>query len=190
MDDSKIFRSHALLLSEYSRVKGEMLANMKIVIIAWAVFTSLLVEVQASLKTCASLDHFPLIRGKDINHLEIDVIKHSGLVTCAANCKFRKVCKSFSFRHDDGQCKLFKIAVTGTSNNVVGAAGVDVSNIKDWPSVSTQLALCFKNFILYRIIRRLHVILIHLKTRLTHTHTHTRARTHDDYRLVILGSNF
>ena len=112
---------------------------MKIVIIAWAVFTSLLVEVQASPKTCASLDNFPLIRGKDINDLEIEVIEDSGLVTCAANCKFRKVCKSFSFRHDDGLCKLFKIAVTRTSNNVVGAAGVDVSNIEDWPSVIINL---------------------------------------------------
>ena len=172
MDDSKLFRSHALLLSEYPRVKGEMLANMKIIIIAWAVFTSLLVEVQASLKTCASLDHFPLIRGKDINHLEIDVIKHTGLVTCAAQCKFRKVCKSFSFRHDDGLCKLFKIAVTGTPNNVVGAAGVDVSNIEDWPSVNMQLALCFRNFILYRIIRTHHI-----NTSEDQVNTHTRAHT-------------
>ena len=100
-----------------------------------AIFVSLLVEVQASLRTCASLDNFPLIKGKDINHLEIDVIKHSGLVTCAANCKLRKVCKSFSFRHDDGLCKLFKFAVIRTSNNVVDAAGVDVSNIQNWPSV-------------------------------------------------------
>ncbi|XP_041352358.1 macrophage mannose receptor 1-like [Gigantopelta aegis] len=108
---------------------------MKTVFLVSVFLVDVFLHVNGSVRTCTNLDNFKYLRrNKDITALGIDVIEDTGLVECAARCKLRNMCKSFSFKHSSGKCKLFSITIEQAGNSFVTQKGTDVSNAEDWPS--------------------------------------------------------
>ncbi|XP_041377358.1 aggrecan core protein-like [Gigantopelta aegis] len=94
---------------------------------------NVLLHISASQPTCTNLEN-SRIRNKEIMDVGIDIIEHSSVVDCAAECKLRNKCTSFSFQRSNGKCKLFGITIEQAGNSVATQVGTDIQNIVAWPS--------------------------------------------------------
>ncbi|XP_041361199.1 C-type mannose receptor 2-like [Gigantopelta aegis] len=113
-----------------------MATSQKVLVDVMLVFLmTALIHVTDSVRTCTNLDNFPFLRrNTQLNNTGIDVLEGLGFVECAAQCKLRKKCRSFSFQHSSGYCKLYENTIGQAGNYVVLKTGTDTTNIDDWPS--------------------------------------------------------
>ncbi|XP_041352368.1 macrophage mannose receptor 1-like [Gigantopelta aegis] len=108
---------------------------MKTVVLVLCFSLNVLLLVSGSVRTCANLDYFSFLRrNRDLNAFILDIIENIGIVECATECKLRNKCKSSSFQHSSGKCKLFGITIQQAGNSVVTQTGTDMSDELDWPS--------------------------------------------------------
>ncbi|XP_041352343.1 macrophage mannose receptor 1-like [Gigantopelta aegis] len=108
---------------------------MKTVVLVLCFLVNVLLHFSGSARTCANLDNFNFLRrNRDLTGFLIDVIENIGIVECAAECKLRNKCKSSSFQHSSGKCKLFGITIQQAGNSVVTKTGTDMSDELNWPS--------------------------------------------------------
>ncbi|XP_041377134.1 macrophage mannose receptor 1-like [Gigantopelta aegis] len=97
---------------------------------------SVFLHASGSVRSCTNLDNFSFLRrNREIRAVGIDEIDNIGIVQCAAECKLRDKCKSSSFQHSSGKCKLFGITIQQAWNLVVNQIGTDLSDKQDWPSI-------------------------------------------------------
>ena len=101
------------------------------------VFTTAVMHVRGALRTCSKPDSFRNLKtNKQLQIPAMDSVQEVGLVRCAVECKLRNKCRSFSFQHSTGECKMFGTAIIHALESIVIQSGTDISDIDDWPSVS------------------------------------------------------